>query len=179
MTNHNRICALSNANHYHLRTVVNIKSEISRHKKSLLVLAISSALSLPAFAQEDTEASATDKDIEVITVKGRAAQFYFVDEATMATKTPTSYMDLPQSVQVLSNQLMLDQAVRQTTDLYRSISGVSQFSYSGINARGFRQDQVRYDGVQGDPYSGFSIPQLFNIERVEVLKGPTGMLLWC
>ncbi|MEW6993763.1 TonB-dependent siderophore receptor [Colwelliaceae bacterium MEBiC 14330] len=153
-----------------------IKSENFRHKKSLLVLAISSVLSLPAFAQEDIEASATDKDIEVITVKGRAAQFYFVDEATMATKTPTSYMDLPQSVQVLSNQLMLDQAVRQTTDLYRSISGVSQFSYSGINARGFRQDQVRYDGVQGDPYSGFSIPQLFNIERVEVLKGPTGML---
>jgi iron complex outermembrane receptor protein len=71
-----------------------------------------------------------------------------------------------------------------TTDAYRSktafcASGMTQFSYSGVNARGFRQDQVRYDGVQGDPYGGFSIPQLFNIERIEVLKGPSGMLYGC
>ncbi|BBN81301.1 ligand-gated channel [Pseudoalteromonas sp. A25] len=138
-------------------------------KKSFIVMAVASALS-------PTLSLAQGDDIEVITVKGRAAQFYFVEQATMATKTPTDYMDLPQSVQVLSKQLIQDQAARQTTDLYRSISGVTQFSYSGVTARGFRQDQVRYDGVQGDPYSGFSIPQLFNVERVEVLKGPTGML---
>ncbi len=126
---------------------------------------------LTAYAADDTA-----EGIEVIEVKGRAAQYYFIDEATMATKTPTSFMDLPQSVQVLSEELINDQAARQVTDLYRSISGMSQFSYSGVTARGFRQDQVRYDGVQGDPYSGFSIPQLFNVEQVEVLKGPTGML---
>ena len=33
-----------------------------------------------------------------------------------------------------------------------------------------------YDGLRGDPYAGFSVPQLFNIERVEVLKGPAGAL---
>jgi iron complex outermembrane receptor protein len=152
---------------------VNIPQVSLLFKKSLVVLALSSAFSsFSSFAAEEE----ANENIEIITIKGRAAQFYFVDEATMATKTPTSFMDLPQSVQVLSQELMLDQAVRQTTDLYRSISGVTQFSYSGTTARGFRQDQVRYDGVQGDPYSGFSIPQLFNIERVEVLKGPTGML---
>jgi iron complex outermembrane receptor protein len=151
---------------------LNVKHKKSVFKKSLLVIAISSSLCSYASAQEQ----ASEKEIEVITVTGRAAQFYFIDESTMATKTPTSYMDLPQSIQVLSSELIQDQAARQTTDLYRSISGVTQFSYSGITARGFRQDQVRYDGVQGDPYSGFSIPQLFNVERVEVLKGPTGML---
>lgn len=30
--------------------------------------------------------------------------------------------------------------------------------------------------MRGDPFIGFSVPQLFNIERVEVLKGPAGML---
>ncbi len=144
-------------------------------KHSVLISAVSLATS--SFANE-TPAVPTQKDEppEVITVKGRAAQFYFVDESTMATKTATAYMDLPQSMQVLSNELIRDQAARQTSDLYRSISGITQFSYSGVTARGFRQDQVRYDGVQGDPYSGFSIPQLFNIEQVAVLKGPTGML---
>ena len=145
-------------------------------KKSLVVLALSSALSsFSSFAAED-KANESIEDIEIITVKGRAAQFYFVGESTMATKTPTDYMDLPQSIQVLSQELITDQAARQTTDLYRSISGVTQFSYSGVTARGFRQDQAIYDGVQGDPFSEFGIPQLFNIERVEVLKGPTGML---
>lgn len=125
---------------------------------------------------DKSESSVDTEYIEEIKVYGRAEQYYFVKDSTMATKTPTDYMDLPQSVQVLNRQLFDDQAARQTTDLYRSISGVTQFSYSGITSRGFRQDQVRYDGVQGDPYGGFSIPQLFNIERVEVLKGPSGML---
>ena len=152
---------------------MNVKSGKLLYKKSLslLVLAITSSFTAPVFAENNAE-----DDIEVITVQGRAAQYYFVDEATMATKTPTSYMDLPQSVQVLSQELISDQAARQTTDLYRSISGVTQFSYSDVTARGFRQDQAIYDGVQGDPFSEFGIPQLFNIERVEVLKGPTGML---
>lgn len=117
-----------------------------------------------------------EQDIETIEIKGRAMQFYRIDESAMATKTPTDFMDIPQSIQVINRELIDDQAARQTTDLYRTISGVSQFSYSGVTARGFRQDQVRYDGVQGDPYSGFSIPQLFNVERVEVLKGPSSML---
>ena len=62
------------------------------------------------------------------------------------------------------------------TDLYRSISGISYFSYAGVTLRGFRQENVLYDGLRGDPYAGFSVPQLFNIERVEVLKGPAGAL---
>lgn len=135
------------------------------------VLALATAMPLQAGANESQPQS-----LERIEVKGRAAQFYFVKESAMATKTPTDYMDIPQSIQVLSKELIADQAARQTTDLYRSISGITQFSYSGVTARGFRQDQVRYDGVQGDPYGGFSIPQLFNVEQVEVLKGPSGML---
>nr|WP_281383159.1 TonB-dependent receptor [Microbulbifer rhizosphaerae] len=86
-------------------------------------------------------------------------------------------MDIPQSVQVLSAQLMRDQAARQVTDLYRAVAGVSEFSYSGVTFRGFRDDaNVFYDGVRGDPYSGFGVPQLFNFERVEILKGPAGAL---
>lgn len=140
---------------------------------SIIATLITTALQVQAEVSEIPEEEA---DSNILIIQGRAAEFYFVKESKMATKTPTDYMDLPQSVQVLSEQLIKDQAARQTTDLYRSISGVTQFSYSGITARGFRQDQVRYDGVQGDPYSGFSIPQLFNVEQVEVLKGPTGML---
>ncbi|WDE10278.1 TonB-dependent siderophore receptor [Thalassomonas haliotis] len=158
---------------------MNTNPSASTVKKSLLVSALALAYAPAVVAEKalnQETAQNSEQTMEIIQVRGRASQFYFVEESAMATKTPTNYMDMPQSLQVLSHELISDQAAKQTSDLYRSISGMTQFSYSGVTARGFRQDQVRYDGVQGDPYSGFSIPQLFNIERVEVLKGPTGML---
>jgi iron complex outermembrane receptor protein len=162
---------------------MNTASTLTKCRDAILISFIFLGITAPITAEElSKEQKSLDKVVSeekidnIITIVGRAAQYYFVEESSMATKTATNYMDLPQSLQVLSKQLIRDQAARQTSDLYRSISGITQFSYSGVTARGFRQDQVRYDGVQGDPYSGFSIPQLFNIEQVEVLKGPTGML---
>tara|TARA_Y100001933_G_scaffold264332_1_gene329450 strand:- start:1921 stop:4041 length:2121 start_codon:yes stop_codon:yes gene_type:complete len=114
--------------------------------------------------------------IEELVVVGRAQEFYRVNDSSLATRTPTALIDTPQAVQVLTEQLIEDQAAREITDLYRSISGITFFSYSGVTARGFRQDEIRYDGVRGDPFAGFAVPQLFNIERIEVLKGVSGML---
>ena len=122
------------------------------------------------------QTSAQMASIEEIEVIGRAQTFYQVKESSIGTKTDTPLIDIPQSIQVLPRQLIEDQAARQITDLYRSISGVSQFSYSGVTFRGFRQDEIRYDGVEGDPFGGFSVPQLFNIDQVEILKGPASVL---
>ena len=117
------------------------------------------------------------QSIEEVIVTGRAQKFYLETETRIGSKLDIDALDLPQSVQLLTNQLILDQAARDVTDLYRSIAGVSEFSYSGVTFRGFREsDNVFYDGVRGDPFSGFSVPQLFNVERVEVLKGPTASL---
>lgn len=127
-------------------------------------------------------ADASEPDAKLVTperiaVHGRAMQMYVDKETTIGTKTAINVMELPQSVQVLTEQLIVDQAARNITDLYRSIAGVSEFSYSGVTFRGFRDDaNVFYDGVRGDPYSGFSVPQLFNVQRVEVLKGPASAL---
>ncbi|AXR05365.1 TonB-dependent siderophore receptor [Salinimonas sediminis] len=115
--------------------------------------------------------------IENIQVLGRAQQYYLDTSTRVGTKTDADVMQIPLSVQVLSRQLINDQAARDITDMYRSIAGVSEFSYSGITFRGFRDDgNVFYDGVRGDPFSGFGVPQLFNVERVEVLKGPAASL---
>src|SRR5690606_21251633 len=97
------------------------------------------------------------REMEEVLVKGRAQEFYRADDSSLATKTPTDIMDIPQTVQILPRQLIEDQAARQITDLYRSIAGVSFFSYSGVTFRGFRQDVVFYDGVRGDPFGGFDI----------------------
>ncbi|MFP4335163.1 MAG: TonB-dependent siderophore receptor [Wenzhouxiangella sp.] len=111
-----------------------------------------------------------------IQVIGRAQRLYRIEDSSFATRTDTPLEEVPQSIQVLPLELIRDQAARQITDLYRSISGVSAFSYSGVTFRGFRQDEILYDGVRGDPFNGFAVPQLFNIERIEVLKGPAGAI---
>lgn len=140
-----------------------------RQHSTALSLAL---LGLPAAAQ-----TGAPSQVEEVLVYGRAQQYYLERESKIGTKVDTDIMDLPQSAQLLTEQLIIDQAARDITDLYRSIAGVSEFSYSGVTFRGFRDsDNVFYDGVRGDPYSGFSVPQLFNVERVEVLKGPASAL---
>ena len=144
---------------------------------SSLFLAILAGVSSPAFSSNEGSQNIVPEDAETVTVYGRALSLYRSQETSLATKTPTAIDDTPQSIQVLPQQLIEDQGARQITDLYRSISGVSQYSYSGVTFRGFRQDQILYDGVRGDPFNGFSIPQLFNIEQVEVLKGPSSAVM--
>ncbi|WP_445772428.1 TonB-dependent siderophore receptor [Shewanella sp.] len=128
-------------------------------------------------ANEPVTTTEAAESIEKMTVKGRAQTFYREASSSVGAKVETDMMDLPQSVQVLNEQLIDDQAAREITDLYRSIAGVSTYSYSGVTFRGFRDDSnVFYDGLRGDPFSDFGIPQLFNVERVEVLKGPAAAL---
>ncbi|MFD2015622.1 TonB-dependent receptor plug domain-containing protein [Vibrio olivae] len=150
-----------------------------------LFLAVLAGLSAQAHANDaltstnnstsQTSNSADDSQ-DTVTVYGRALSVYRAQQASLATKTATDIDDTPQSIQVLPQQLIEDQGARQVTDLYRSISGVSQYSYSGVTFRGFRQDEILYDGMRGDPFNGFAIPQLFNIEQVEVLKGPSAAI---
>ena len=140
-------------------------------RKIALGLSASAAAIAPnAFAEEASEAAADE-----IVVTGRVAKLYRVEE-TASGKMPTEPLASSQSITVLTADLIEDQGARDAQDLYRNISGVSFFSYAGVTARGFRQQENFYDGLRGDPYIGFAVPQLFNIERVEFLKGPAGML---
>ena len=132
-------------------------------------LAAQEARTVPVKTPVDTEAD------EEIVVTGRAQKLYRVEQ-TVTGKLPTEPLASSQSIAVITEQLIEDQGARDAQDLYRNIAGVSFFSYAGVTARGFRQEEIFYDGLRGDPYAGFSVPQLFNIERIEFLRGPAGML---
>ncbi|WP_223495509.1 TonB-dependent siderophore receptor [Stenotrophomonas indicatrix] len=143
-------------------------------RRSILCLATTLAFATPGYAADAPPSRV--QELDKVEVHGRAQTLYRVNDAAVGTRTDTPLELVPQSIQVLPRELIDDQAARQVTDLYRSISGISYFSYAGVTLRGFRQENVLYDGLRGDPYAGFSVPQLFNIERVEVLKGPAGAL---
>jgi len=143
---------------------------------SLLSLHVSVAFVLPNVAFAETTSTTSTDDVFSVKVEGRALSYYQVDEATLATRTTTTIDKTPQSIQVLSESLIEDQAALAISDLYRSISGVSYNNFSTVTMRGFAQDEILYDGMKGDPYEGFAIPQLFTIEQIQVLKGPSGAL---
>lgn len=164
---------------------------LSLRSPSLLAIAVLTALnSIPASAQlsdqkqsdkeyseqQSSDKQQADKELEVIEVKGRAQTLYRASQSSVGTRTDTDLELIPQNIQVLPEALIRDQAARQVTDLYRSMSGVSAFSYSGVTFRGFRQDEILYDGVRGDPFNGFAVPQLFNVQEVQLLKGSSGAL---
>lgn len=138
-------------------------------------LATAVCLALPFAANSQTQSAADAVDEVVVT--GRAQDYYLETRTSVGSKLDLELIELPQSAQILTEQLIIDQAARDITDLYRSIAGVTEFSYSGVTFRGFRDsNNVFYDGVRGDPFSGFSVPQIYNIQRVEALKGPAAAL---
>lgn len=142
-----------------------------RLKKSLIMMQAFGALAFSTAALAETSSD----NVLSIEVEGRALTLYKEDEATFATRTSTPIDETPQSVQVITQDLIEDQAANEAPDIYRSMSGVSYLNYGIIKMRGFEQEsQVLYDGIKGDPFRTFTIPQLFNIEQVQSLKGPSG-----
>ncbi len=136
-----------------------------------VVLAVLAAGDLAA-QEEQGEKGVSE---ETMVIRGRAQELYRVVEVDTGklTSDPLSSAHIVTSINAA---LIRDQGARDAQDIYRNISGVSLFSYAGVTARGFRQEEIFFDGLRGDPYVGFNVPQLFNIERVDFLKGPAGML---
>lgn len=134
-------------------------------------------LTLPAFSETTSNGNTANDvvELEPVKVEGRALSLYQDDEAVFATRTNTLIDETPQTIQIITQELIEDQAANEVTDLFRSMSGVSYLNYGIVKMRGFEQEsQVFYDGIKGDPFRTFTIPQLFNIEQVQTLKGPSG-----
>lgn len=123
---------------------------------------------------------------ETVNVVGRISE-YHTEDTTVATKIPTRLIDTPQSIASISPQMIADRQATDVNDIYKSIAGLNQTTYSAVVFRGFTQREILFNGVRGNPYgslegdvngSGFStsILRLSNIERVEVLKGPASVL---
>ncbi len=149
---------------------------MNKSQISMLALTVGLIGSVAAGNAQNVESPSAGGGLDEIVIKGRAQEFYLKTAPSLGNKFPGDLRDIPQSIQILPEQLIKDQAAVEITDLYRNISSVSVFSYSGVTFRGFRQDEIRYDGLLGDPFSGFSVPLLFDIEQVEIIKGPSGAL---
>lgn len=114
--------------------------------------------------------------LEDVVVTDRQDSAYKSATAITGTKTDTPLINVPQNIQVITRELIEDMGAVDITDLYPLMGSVTEFSYGGVSARGFRQEQTRYNGIAGSPHNDFGILTLDNVDQVEVLKGPVGLL---
>lgn len=132
----------------------------------LAVLSIVSSLSTAVFAD--------DSSIEEVFVTG---QVLYRDQLN-ALKTPTPIIDVPQSVVVISSEQIESRAYTSITDIVNYVPGLNSSQGEGhrdsVVFRGVRSTADFFvDGVRDDVQ--YYRP-LYNVEQVEVLKGPNALL---
>lgn len=109
-----------------------------------------------------------------------------------ATRTEQSAMDVPVSIAALSQEQLDERGVRQFADLVRltpgltfnnnSSTGRNNIAIRGISSNagaattGIYIDDVPIQVRQVGYAAGTSLPVIFDLERVEVLRGPQGTL---
>lgn len=115
-------------------------------------------------------------------VTGEQETRYSVPDATTATRTETPIRDIPQSIQVVPQQVLEDRQVTRLEDALRNVSGVfSGNNFGGttdsFNVRGFADATTLRDGFKDSfTESGLILRDPANIEQIEVLKGPASVL---
>ena len=103
---------------------------------------------------------------------------YRVDEIRSATKTPSLLRDIPQTITVITQDQIRDQAMQSIGDVVRYVPGVT--ATQGENNRD--QLVVRGNSTSADFFvNGVRddvqyYRDLYNLERMEVLKGSNAMI---
>ena len=125
-------------------------------------------------AAQENDVNASNADIEEVVVKGNVL---YADQVN-ALKTPVPVLDVPQSVSIVTDEDIRKQGFREISDIVRYIPGVNTSQGEGhrdaVVFRGVRSTADFYmDGVRDDVQYYRS---LYNLEQVEVLRGPNALL---
>jgi iron complex outermembrane recepter protein len=118
---------------------------------------------------------------EEIVVTGEGQRGYYVPNASVGTRTNTPLRDIPQSIQVIPQQVIQEQQATRLNEVLKNVPGVVQGNRTPrdplnlFRIRGFdANSDILIDGLP-DP-TNLNIGFGANIERVEVLKGPASVL---
>ncbi|MDJ1505266.1 TonB-dependent receptor [Xanthocytophaga agilis] len=119
----------------------------------------------------------TSQQLNEIVVNGYVA--YRNEVTNLATRTATPILEIPQSIQVIPQQVLRDQQAFTINEAIRNVAGMNLFSvYQDYTMRGFRSNDgnFAYNGVRGALYQFDQPGQLFNVEKIEAIKGPASSL---
>jgi len=148
--------------------------------------ALMACVSSPAFAASElaegaasaaTLAATAEAADPAIIVTGQRSEYGARDTST-ATKTNTNIRNIPQALTVISEKQIEDQSIRSVAELLTFVPGATpgtgesnrdQFTLRGNNSTA----DFFIDGVRDDAQY---FRDFYNVDRVEVLKGPNAMI---
>ncbi|MEH2276703.1 MAG: TonB-dependent siderophore receptor [Nostoc sp.] len=133
--------------------------------------------------QPQQPSASSDQPIELVVTGEQDG--YRVPNASVGTRTDTPLRDIPQSIEVVPQEVLRDQNVTYLEDALKNVTGVTPVSSpvgfgdgSQFTIRGF-QTTNRSGGsfLRNGFREGGDIPsEIPNIEKIEVLKGPASVL---
>ncbi|WP_199901143.1 TonB-dependent siderophore receptor [Neisseria cinerea] len=149
---------------------------------NMTAAAVLTVLSSSAFA-------AQTEGLETVHIKGQRSYNAIATEkngdyssfaATVGTKIPASLREIPQSVSIITNQQVKDRNVDTFDQLARKTPGLRVLSNddgrSSVYARGYEYSEYNIDGLPAQMQSiNGTLPNLFAFDRVEVMRGPSGL----
>ena len=147
---------------------------ISHAIQIVIATAALAAQAAPAFAQ----AASREASLPTVTVTSEGENGYAAPRSTTATKTDSLLRDTPQSISIVTKKQIQDQAAQSIQEATRYIPGVSFAQGEGNREtpilRGISSTGDFFiDGIRDDVQY---YRDLYNIESVEVFKGPNAMI---
>jgi iron complex outermembrane receptor protein len=123
--------------------------------------------------QAQTDEAASDGDVYVLSpfLVEEETRGYRAYNTISATRINTAIRDLPLSIEVITEDFMTDIGAFDIQSALRFTSGVTPSGDAGSRIRGFSSNWSQRNG-----FRRFDIGDTANVERVEVIKGPSGVL---
>jgi len=155
--------------------IVNLKNPIT-HAVQLSVISIACSLQVVVAAENisiDNIEVVAQRISDTNPVKG-----YNAKKTSASTKTDTALINVPQAITVIPQEVLKDQNVQSITEAVRYVPGVTASQGEGnrdaLVFRGNRTSSDLFiDGLRDDIQT---YRDLYNTDRIEVLKGPNGMI---
>ena len=119
-------------------------------------------------------------ELQTVEVVGRAAKDYNSEYSFSATKIAAINKDIPQSISTVTKELIADRQAFRLGDVVKNVSGVStvsfynHFAIRGVTQNAGDRENRMINGMRTSQIY-FNQPLSSNVERVEVIKGPSSM----
>lgn len=155
--------------------------QLKRVKPTLLVSALALGSAFPAVAQQAAPTPPQPIEVPAAAVEGERpndpATSFKVDESA-SPKFTAPLLDTPRSVTVITREVMEERGTPSFQDVLRTVPGITLGQGEGGSPNGDRpsirgfssESNVMVDGIR---QGALQTNDTFNLEQIEVLKGPS------
>ena len=144
-------------------------------------LVASLALMCQAFSEEAPNIEPVKPELDSIEIIGKINKDVYPASSSTTFKGEVSTLSSSRRVDTVTRDLMDDLDATVATELWRVIPSTFESERGAVVVRGFTLDQrpaagaQLFDGVASSVYNLVPV-NFYNIERIEVLKGPAGVM---